>query len=420
MQKKKILSAETTYKENDYHFNINDILNDRYVISKVLGYGSFSRVVSALDLKNDKKEVAIKICKYSDEYNCFRTRSEYELYILKELQPYAKSWGFVKFIDSFNIDNKHLCLVQEMLSYNLYEILVLEKFNGLDLSSCRIIGKQLFKSLYMLKKIFNKKTQQQEQKKLSYSDIVQNKRQQNPITNNSGGLVHSDIKLENILLGKSAQQIKLLDFSCSRTVDDLRELIMYVNNNMEVTRLQSKYYRSPEMILQITDLLGPSMDVWSVACVLFELYTGIPLFPIKDDNNVLYAHIKLLGIPSQSLIRKAPSHIRSLYFYQSENQDVYKLIEKQLVKRNKQKQNKHYKSQKKIDDFFPTIDDDEKQEKERTTKFHDYMEVYKHMDTDTRQYNAFIDLLKCLLVYDPNQRLTPKQALQHSFFTMKF
>lgn len=46
----------------DYIFTPNEVINDRYVLQKRIGKGSFGQVVQALDKKTDK-EVAIKIIK---------------------------------------------------------------------------------------------------------------------------------------------------------------------------------------------------------------------------------------------------------------------------------------------------------------------------------------------------------------------
>ena len=41
--------------------------------------------------------------------------------------------------------------------------------------------------------------------------------------------------------------------------------------------IQSRFYRSPEVMLGLR--YGAPIDMWSLACILAELYTGYPLFP---------------------------------------------------------------------------------------------------------------------------------------------
>ncbi len=41
--------------------------------------------------------------------------------------------------------------------------------------------------------------------------------------------------------------------------------------------IQSRFYRSPEVMLGLR--YATPIDMWSLACILAELYTGYPLFP---------------------------------------------------------------------------------------------------------------------------------------------
>ena len=44
------------------------------------------------------------------------------------------------------------------------------------------------------------------------------------------------------------------------------------------------------------------VDMWSVGCILFELITGQPLFPAKDENELLEYFIVTLGeVPNYML-----------------------------------------------------------------------------------------------------------------------
>jgi len=48
-------------------------------------------------------------------------------------------------------------------------------------------------------------------------------------------------------------------------------------DNVPTPLLVSRFYRAPEIILGYTHT--PALDMWSIACCLYELYTGDPLFP---------------------------------------------------------------------------------------------------------------------------------------------
>uniref|UniRef100_T1JHU3 non-specific serine/threonine protein kinase n=1 Tax=Strigamia maritima TaxID=126957 RepID=T1JHU3_STRMM len=53
------------------------------------------------------------------------------------------------------------------------------------------------------------------------------------------------------------------------------------NNHFSDT-IQSRSYRSPEVILRWG--YGPSADIWSTACMAFELATQQNLFPVREDT----------------------------------------------------------------------------------------------------------------------------------------
>lgn len=75
-------------------------------------------------------------------------------------------------------------------------------------------------------------------------------------------IVHCDLKPENILLrsaNKSA--IKVIDFGSS-----------CFEHERIYTYIQSRFYRSPEVILGIP--YDMAIDMWSFGCILAELYTG--------------------------------------------------------------------------------------------------------------------------------------------------
>ncbi|RTG88152.1 dual specificity tyrosine-phosphorylation-regulated kinase 2/3/4, partial [Schistosoma bovis] len=69
------------------------------------------------------------------------------------------------------------------------------------------------------------------------------------------------------------------------------------------TYIQSRFYRAPEIILGIS--YGPPIDMWSLGCILPELYTGRPLFPGENENEQLACIMEVLGLPSELQLEKA-------------------------------------------------------------------------------------------------------------------
>ena len=53
------------------------------------------------------------------------------------------------------------------------------------------------------------------------------------------------------------------------------------------------FSRAPEIILGAKH--SPALDMWSIACCLYELYTGQPLFPGEDNNDMLWRFQALRG-----------------------------------------------------------------------------------------------------------------------------
>ena len=54
--------------------------------------------------------------------------------------------------------------------------------------------------------------------------------------------------------------------------------------------------------IELLFVLGLSIDMWSLGCILSELVTGMPLFPGEDEADQLSCIIEILGIPSQKVL----------------------------------------------------------------------------------------------------------------------
>jgi dual specificity tyrosine-phosphorylation-regulated kinase 2/3/4 len=86
------------------------------------------------------------------------------------------------------------------------------------------------------------------------------------------GLVHSDVKPENILLASySRAKVKVIDFGSSCYLTDRQS-----------SYIQSRSYRAPEVVLGLP--YDGRIDVWSIGCVVAEMYTGEVTF--QNDSIV--------------------------------------------------------------------------------------------------------------------------------------
>merc|ERR1711933_625045 len=64
------------------------------------------------------------------------------------------------------------------------------------------------------------------------------------------------------------------------------------------------YYRAPELIFE-SSYYKTSIDLWSLGCVIGELFLGTPLFQGDKSVDQLVEIIKVLGTPTKSPVVKA-------------------------------------------------------------------------------------------------------------------
>ncbi|CAN6292224.1 unnamed protein product [Urochloa humidicola] len=331
-----------------YTYRCGEVLHGRYEIMAGHGMGVFSNVVRAKDLKagiGDSNEVAIKIIRNIPATYKAGKQEISILEMLASADPKDRR-HCVRFISSF-MYRKHLCLIFESLHMNLRELL--KKFGsdvGLKLTAVRTYSKQLFIALKHLK---------------------------------SCNVLHCDIKPENVLVNEAKTKLKLCDFGSAMSAG-MNDITPY---------LVSRFYRAPEIILGLS--YDHPLDMWSVGCSLFELYTGKVLFPGKTNNDMLRLQMKSKGALPKKMLRKgafAKEHFDHDFNYFHEKDPVTKMTVKRHPVMNIKRQDVSS-----IVSSFP--------------------------GEDPKMLSNFNDLLKRILVLDPEKRLKVEQALSHPFVSGK-
>lgn len=81
-----------------------------------------------------------------------------------------------------------------------------------------------------------------------------------------------------------------------------------VADNEITPYLVSRFYRAPEIILGMP--YDFAIDMWSIGCTLYELYTGKILFTGRTNNQMLRSVMECRGKFSNKFLRKGQfSHL---------------------------------------------------------------------------------------------------------------
>ena len=116
------------------------------------------------------------------------------------------------------------------------------------------------------------------------------------------GVFHRDIKPENILLRE--ETVKLADFGSCRGTMSKQPYTEYIS---------TRWYRSPECLL--TDgFYDYKMDIWGVGCIFFEVMALHPLFPGKNELDMVHQIHRVLGTPPPTLLADFQRHATHMEF----------------------------------------------------------------------------------------------------------
>ncbi|XP_017276608.1 mitogen-activated protein kinase 15 isoform X2 [Kryptolebias marmoratus] len=174
----------------------------------------------------------------------------------------------------------------------------------------------------------------------------------------SGNVIHRDQKPSNVLLDSDCV-VKLCDFGLARSLNQIQE----DSGNPALTEyVATRWYRAPEILLG-SSRYTKGVDMWSLGCILGEMLLGKALFPGTSTINQVEKIMSAIPHPSPEDILAIKSEYGA------------SVIQRMLLK-----------PQVPLEDLLqPSVPPDA------------------------------LDLLKGLLVFNPDKRLTAEQALQHPY-----
>ena len=103
------------------------------------------------------------------------------------------------------------------------------------------------------------------------------------------GACHRDIKPQNLLVDMPHGILKLCDFGSAKVLSPTEPNVSYIC---------SRYYRAPELLFGAT-FYTTAIDVWSLGCVLAEMFLLRPIFRADTGIGQMLEIIKVIGAPSR-------------------------------------------------------------------------------------------------------------------------
>ncbi|XP_071332949.1 homeodomain-interacting protein kinase 1-like [Trachinotus anak] len=336
------------------HRPLISTVSQNYKMLKVLGQGCYGQVIKCL--KRDTEEtVAVKVLK--QRHSQFKKIRE--IVILEKLRCLdPDKSNIVRCHEWFHrIDQTFL--VFEFLDMSLFDYMCQRKWAPLPLNGMRTIVKDVATALSAL---------------------------------NSVGLIHADLKLDNIMLVDHQRQpyrVRLIDFGLTLHTFEARPGLS----------VQPLWQRSPEILfgLQFTE----AIDIWSFGTMMAEMLVGFPLFPGGHEYDVLRFIIDILGEPPKRLLNNG---IKTQKFYRRSLK--YRLFN-------------HWKFKMPVDFFTETGIKPVETRRHRLSSLDDLktMSLHQENSTEAAGRSASVELLKEMLQMDPRKRITPSKVLAHPFIT---
>ncbi|XP_020597278.1 serine/threonine-protein kinase AFC3 isoform X1 [Phalaenopsis equestris] len=342
-------------QEGHYVFDLGENLTPRYKILSKIGEGTFGRVLECWD-RELREYVAIKVVRSLRKY---RHAAMIEIDVLNSLSKNDREGSRCVQIQRWFDYRNHICIVCEKLGPSLYDFLRKNKYCPFPVELVREFGRQLLEAV-------------------AYMHDLQ--------------LIHTDLKPENILL-VSSEYIKVP--TCKRySQDEIQfrylpkssaiKLIDFgstaFENHDHNSIVSTRHYRAPEIILGLG--WHYPCDIWSIGCILVELCTGEALFQTHENLEHLAMMERVLGPMPEHMVRGSNSSA-SKYFKRGAHLNWPEgAVSRESIR-----------AVRKLDKLEDLIS--------------------RHLEYSR---SSITDLLYGLLRFEPAERLTAREALQHPFF----
>ncbi|KAH7850488.1 hypothetical protein Vadar_033765 [Vaccinium darrowii] len=318
-----------SYRKGGYHaVRVGDSFNGgRYITQRKLGWGQFSTVWLAYDTRS-ASYVALKIQKSAPQFAQAALHEIEVLSAITEGDP-SNNKCVVRLVDQFKHtgpNGQHLCMVLEFLGDSLLRLIKYKRYKGLELNKVREICKCILIGLdYLHRELGIIHTDLKPENILLVSTIDPAKDPirsgRTPILERPEGYPNGGVTMnfvEKKLKRRAKRAVARISERrasvggiggnptverCLNGIDVRCKVVDFGNacwaDKQFAEEIQTRQYRAPEVILRSG--YSFSVDMWSFACIAFELATGEMMFDPKggqgfdEDEDHLALMMELLG-----------------------------------------------------------------------------------------------------------------------------
>jgi len=236
---------------------VGETLGSRYVLEKCIGFGSVGTVYKAFDLRqfeklSPKPYVALKVLRIA-LHDAPALQQSFDRAVQK---MHALVHPNILAVHKFHVEGRLAYFTMEYVPGNsLGHLLKAPGFAGMSVQQAMPFISGMVKALAHA---------------------------------HQHGCVHSDLKPANVLI-RSGNQIKVTDFGLAQVLQHAKEKIELSAFDTSTLRGLTRAYVSPELLAH--EPPDPRDDMYSLACITYELLTGRHPF-----DQVLASHAKDAGM----------------------------------------------------------------------------------------------------------------------------